>query len=457
MNYKNIFKRETKIIVYVVICLTLVVLGTSYALFLQVNNNSNNQVVQAGSLTVTYTDGTTVSATSEDDDKNCLNPVSNADGADSKGCKYEFSAQNSGTLPMSYDLLIYHETPTATTTNVNFDQIHFSLTKQHTLNNKQTNDSVNNNSNTKKLSELSNYTSDTNKKVLETAKIEPKETIKFTLKIWIDENAAESLIGKNVNLKIEVKGKVYDKEETLASKAQEGAYVTYNPFQTAFTVSPDDTGSDQAQTINPSSLTKWQILNKNTDGTIDLISVNVSSEKIKFKGQTGYKNYVGTLNKLAEAYEDKAYTTTSRMPGYKNQTKNITGNLSTSCGNSTGVSGWNANLESQGCVDTDYQTDETQMKKIFSNSLIGKTGTTATDYWLASRWYGQTSKQYSARYIKADGTHAQATLNENSSSDKEVAAALRPIVTLKSGVEIASGSGTENDPYILSDFIKAES
>lgn len=455
MNYKNIFKRETKIIVYVVICLTLVVLGTSYALFLQVNNNSNNQVVQAGSLTITYTDGQTINATDEDDDKNCLNPVSNTDGAGSKGCQYKFSAQNSGTLPMTYDLLIYKDA-TATragTTDVNFNQIHYSLTKEHTNGSQKSSETLDNSKNTKKLSDLKDLNGDSSKKVLETAKIDAKENITFTLKIWIDENAEESIIGQNVNLKLEVKGKVYENEETLASKANVGDYVTYTPFQTSFTISPDDTGSDQAQTINPSSLKKWRILNKDTNG-IDLISVDVSSEKIKFKGQTGYKNYVGTLNKLAEAYEDKAYTTKSRMPGYSNQTENITENLSTSCGNSTGISGWQETLEPQGCGDLGYQTDESKLKTVFNSSLIGKTGETATSYWLASRWYGQTGNQYSARLINESGEHTQKALYE--STDKEVEAALRPIVTLKSGVEVASGSGTAEDPYVLSDFIKAE-
>ena len=60
MNYKKVFKRETKVIAYIVICLTLVVIGTSYALFLKVDSNSNNQVVNAGSLEITYSQGSTI-------------------------------------------------------------------------------------------------------------------------------------------------------------------------------------------------------------------------------------------------------------------------------------------------------------------------------------------------------------------------------------------------------------
>ena len=60
MNYKKLFKRETKVIAYVVIALTLIVIGTSYALFLQVNNNRDNQVVTAGSLVIEYAKGNVV-------------------------------------------------------------------------------------------------------------------------------------------------------------------------------------------------------------------------------------------------------------------------------------------------------------------------------------------------------------------------------------------------------------
>ena len=73
LSFSNIFKRETKLAAYFIICLTLVVLSVSYALFFSVTNNSNNQVVEAGDLVFTYKNGTSISVTDENKEKSvCL-------------------------------------------------------------------------------------------------------------------------------------------------------------------------------------------------------------------------------------------------------------------------------------------------------------------------------------------------------------------------------------------------
>ena len=36
------------------------------------------------------------------------------------------------------------------------------------------------------------------------------------------------------------------------------------------------------------------------DGSIDLVSEYVSSTRVAFKGKEGYKNYIGTLNRIAK-------------------------------------------------------------------------------------------------------------------------------------------------------------
>ena len=50
LSFKNIFKRETKLATYIVICMTIVVLSLSYAMFFKIDGNSKNQVVEAGDL-----------------------------------------------------------------------------------------------------------------------------------------------------------------------------------------------------------------------------------------------------------------------------------------------------------------------------------------------------------------------------------------------------------------------
>ncbi len=462
MNYKKIFKRETKVIAYVVICLTLVVLGTSYALFLQVNNNTNNQVVKAGTLQITFSEGTTTGVTEDDD--SCLSPKSDSEGS-TEGCNFKFSLTNTGTLPMQYNLLIY-DNKTDGQQPIDKSLIKFALNKKNSEEGAYSKVVEN----AKNLSELSNYTategdvqtssgqanSNVEKKILNTDIIKPGEYIEFSLYIWIDEDTAtEDLIGKPVDLQLDVSGVVFENAQTLASISDlEGKYVKYMPFQTEFAIGQEDTGSDGVQTINPSELNSWQILNKNDDNSIDIISESVSSIEVKFKGKVGYQHLVGALKKLAEAYEDKAYTTKSRMPGYNDQTAIISTDLdSANCSGTTGVQGWQESQESSGCGDMGYQTDEGRMNTVFSNNLTASSKGTAKKYWYSSRWYGGSSSQFSGRYINESGQHQQGALYENS-QDKEFSAGLRPIVTLKPGVTIASGTGSKEDPYVLSEFIE---
>ena len=111
LSFKNIFKRETKLATYIIAVSTILVLGLSYALFLQVNSNSQNQVVKSGDLAFTYSkDGTVLpdnDTTLQITDPTCFAPMTEAD-ADSliNTCSYQFSIQNTGTLKAFYQMFL---------------------------------------------------------------------------------------------------------------------------------------------------------------------------------------------------------------------------------------------------------------------------------------------------------------------------------------------------------------
>ncbi|MBR1749168.1 MAG: hypothetical protein IJ743_05200 [Bacilli bacterium] len=111
LSFKNIFKRETKLATYIISVTTILVLGLSYALFFQVNSNSQNQVVKSGDLAFTYSkDGTVLpdnDTTLAINDERCFYPMSEAD-ADSliNTCSYQFSIQNTGTLKAFYQMFL---------------------------------------------------------------------------------------------------------------------------------------------------------------------------------------------------------------------------------------------------------------------------------------------------------------------------------------------------------------
>ena len=100
-TFKNIFQRQTKLAAYIIICATLVVIGASYALFFQVDSNTNNQVVEAGDLTFTYSNETVIN------NSICFEPMS-LDEANlyASSCSYQLSIRNTGTLVADYDLYL---------------------------------------------------------------------------------------------------------------------------------------------------------------------------------------------------------------------------------------------------------------------------------------------------------------------------------------------------------------
>ena len=100
MNYKSIIKKQSFVIAICVICLGIVLTGTSYALFFQVNTNTENQVVETGTLSVTY--GSQSQMITETN----LVPMTDAEALSSSTVSSTIFIENNGTLPATYVLKI---------------------------------------------------------------------------------------------------------------------------------------------------------------------------------------------------------------------------------------------------------------------------------------------------------------------------------------------------------------
>ena len=100
MNYKSIIKKQSFVIVICVICLALLLTGTSYALFFQVNTNTENQVVETGTLSVTY--GSQSQMITETN----LVPMTDTEALSSSTVSSTIFIENNGTLPATYVLKI---------------------------------------------------------------------------------------------------------------------------------------------------------------------------------------------------------------------------------------------------------------------------------------------------------------------------------------------------------------
>ena len=264
-----------------------------------------------------------------------------------------------------------------------------------------------------------------------------------------------------------------------------GDYVNMTPTSTSFTPDATLTGITDyntftssslsvSGTLNPSYLNVWRVIKVNPDCTVEVVSEYISNASVKFAHKTGYQNYVYYLNEIAKQYANTTYTLDPstapdgafRNVGYDGQTKQITNSTrldDTSLGTSSGA--WYAKTtslnaaESLGGGDVSFGTD-VKLLNDAGVSLVahikGSTATTtAAQYWLSSRNYYVTSSAwfFSARYIDYSGDISTKVMWKciSGSFDAEQSnASIRPIVTLKSGLTIASGNGTRSSHYTLS-------
>ncbi len=97
----SVLKTETKVIAYVVICLVVIVLGISYALFFEVKGNEKNQIVKAGTLEFTYANGSQIT---NENNSECFIPMSEEEALKHSECEYKISITNTGTLPGNYNI-----------------------------------------------------------------------------------------------------------------------------------------------------------------------------------------------------------------------------------------------------------------------------------------------------------------------------------------------------------------
>ena len=239
-----------------------------------------------------------------------------------------------------------------------------------------------------------------------------------------------------------------------------GDYVKMTPTKSSYTTDTSKTGYTKNQTINPQELNLWRVISLNDDGTVDVVSEHVSSTAIYFEGQTGYLNLVGYLNELAKQYENSTYTKGSRHFGYNGQTEYITdiSKFTTDppweC--STGES---CNpIENQGGGDKLYTKDYNLVKDVLGSVVANKQNGSASSYLLASRYYAFFSSRvyyWEVQFINTNGDVevSDSYLYAYLRSDFDyyfICGSLRPILTLKSGLNY-SGSGTETNPYVLSE------
>ena len=227
----------------------------------------------------------------------------------------------------------------------------------------------------------------------------------------------------------------------LSKRVEIGDYISMTPTSTSYIPLGEDTGcvkdkNCQNNTLNPSELNLWRVIRKNYDGTVDVVSEYVSSVGIIFYGKTGYMNLVGGLNTIASQYTNSKYVQSTRHMGYSTQV--LTCSSLEECSSDVG-----------------HQTDLDLVNVAYGGSascvtncsglIANKVGTaTAGSYWLTARYHGN---DYFGQSINNMGSLQSGGLlgGDGVSGSNGSTKMIRPILTLKSTIDIVSGDGQSVD------------
>ena len=235
-----------------------------------------------------------------------------------------------------------------------------------------------------------------------------------------------------------------------------GDYVYYEPVIEFYNTDIEKTNYEIVQTIYPKELKLWRVLFINADGTVDIISEDVSSTDVYFSGKLGYQNLVGYLNLLAKQYETEGITVDSRHFGYNLQTEYIEDDsmfknaAPWDC--STGADCSPEPVESQGGGDILYENDYNKVQSVLKTAAAYKVGTTSLKaYWMASRNYNYSSSDsynWYGRGVNVTGVRSNVSLyryNISQFTESSTNLSIRPIVTLSADLSY-EGVGIKDKP-----------
>lgn len=211
-----------------------------------------------------------------------------------------------------------------------------------------------------------------------------------------------SVINKDINCTVEFKALII-----LAEVLKLGDYVEMTPTSTSYTIPTTLTAYSSSQTIKPSELSLWRVINIKEDETIEMVSEYVSSTDVNFYGAAGYKKLVEGLNTIAAQYANSKYTVATRHMGYDGQPPIIPTSLSKStCGTHNTKDN---SKETSGCGDISYETDANLVQSALGTLVVNRVtgGTPKNGYWLAARHYNYSNSalyQWNGWRVMSDGS-----------------------------------------------------
>lgn len=396
-------KYQVSLIVITLMLVCTIFVATSYAIWSITVVQNDTNIVATGCFDATLTNDNPIALGN-------AYPIQESKGLEQT--PYTFTITNTCTIAASYEISL----ESLAETTLGNEYLRVSLDKQmSTLY-----------SSMKDVTKY--YDNSKTAKFLTKGKLGVGESISYDLRLWIDYDAT---LNNSANKTFAAKIIVINTAttlETLASQVELGDYINMSPTAETYTIPTTLTGNDVAQTINPRELNLWRVIRKNSDGTVDVVSEYVSSTGVRFKGQVGYMNLVGSLNTIAGAYTNQKYVLNTRHMGYSNQIFTCT------------------SLEA--CpVDTGYETDVNLVQAAIGTLVAKKTDDSIGHYWVAARQITTTEDftSYQSRYWNSEsnylGTPGIYVVNSDGTIGGASSMLVRPILTLKSSLDPVGGDG----------------
>ena len=396
-------KRQLLVTLFSILGVTIISLGSAYAVFTSVSKSADYNVIKVGTLNIDF----------GEDSSNTIDLSGQYPMSDEEGLKlkpYTFTIKNTGTLTADYEVYIQDDQDmiskdNCTNNQLNKDYIRYKLDTGTPAN----------------LSSLagSNYK-------IASGSLEPNGSVTYTLYVWIREGVGNDVLSKHYHGKIVVNGENVSgdpvSDTILANVGDKGS--TYDDGTDTFI-----TGEDPNNYIWYSGKL-WRA-----------VSVNNEAKTTKLVTQWNISaiNYSSGSTAFEDSYIEDWLNDTS-VDGFLGNLRDYENFIVTDAK-------WNATLTTSSSKPAETTIVEDAVGLLnYYEYVKSYRGANASTGYLNNGLYWWTLTPYSSSAVRCVDTEGNETYLYPSSYSN----GSRPSINLKSNVKIVDGDGTLNNPYRLS-------
>ena len=396
-------KRQLLVTLFSILGVTIISLGSAYAVFTSVSKSADYNVIKVGTLNIDF----------GEDSSNTIDLSGQYPMSDEEGLKlkpYTFTIKNTGTLTADYEVFIQDDQDmiskdNCTNNQLNKDYIRYKLDTGTPAN----------------LSSLagSNYK-------IATGSLEPNGSVTYTLYVWIREGVGNDVLSKHYHGKIVVNGVNVSgdpvSEVVLENLGDNGS--THDDETDTFI-----TGTDPNNYIWYSGKL-WRAVSVNNDAkTTKLVTQwNISAITYNPSNQTNFEG----------SYMEDWLNDTS-VDGFLGNLRDYENFIVTDAK-------WNATMTTSSSKppETTMVEDAVGLLNYYEYVTSYRGASSSTGY-LNNGLYWWTLTPYSSSNVRSVSYNG----SNGNSSPSSSSAGVRPSINLKSSVRIVDGDGTIDNPYRL--------